>query len=549
MNFRHAATFLPLLPLLGLVACGEPTTTPDDGTDTQSTDKSGYVKVLDDKGDASAEAVFLDFRFDGELYTTSTFNPKSTIEDQMLYTIGHLNGDNSVGDLNKLTLSNIQTESVDGLTRITYSAELLVAWGDKDDPITEYELIMPKRADFTGLEEFTEKYSHSCVDYGAHDVDAGSMWYYYRPNSSRCDLADEDVVRIPVTASISEVNTTGKYPEYHKVWEDDALQVVAVFGKYKDGATSGDAGINAYNRFLIEARRALEITGDVTTEPADLPLNPGVDVPDVTFRADLGDGKTVEIVALLVDNVRTAGVEFDRRYAELTPRADLIVYNGHAGLGSNIRAMASKGAWEPGQYSMIFMNGCDTYAYVDSALTDARAAINPDDPVGTKYVDILTNAMPSFFREMSNSTMALIRALLEADEPRTYEQIFADIDDDEVVIVSGEHDNVFVPGGAGTDPVDSWGGLVESGVVEAGQENRYATPTLPAGTYKFEIAGDGDADLYVRIGEEPTESLYDCRPFRNGSAESCVVELPAATTVHVMVRGWDPSSVYELIGE
>ncbi len=39
------------------------------------------------------------------------------------------------------------------------------------------------------------------------------------------------------------------------------------------------------------------------------------------------------------------------------------------------------------------MNGCDTFAYVDGALAQTRAALNPDDPNGTKYMEIVTNAM------------------------------------------------------------------------------------------------------------------------------------------------------------
>ena len=509
-------------------------------------DDSSYVKVLDHKGDASAEAIFLDFEFDGQLMMSSSFGAESKIEEQMLYTIGHLNGDNSVGDLNKLELSNVRTEPAPGGTLVTYSARLLVAWGDKDNPVTEYELVLPRDVSHAGLEAFSDKYSTSCVDWGANDVDAGSMWYYYRPAASRCQLDEADIVRVPVRASVSDVNTTGKYPEYHKVWEDDAFKVVAVFGKYADGATtSSDAGIAAYNRFLTEVARELSILGDVTTEPAEIPRSPGVAMPDITFRAELADGTTTEVVALLVDNVRTAGFEFDQRYAELTPRADLIVYNGHAGLGANIRALANKGQWEQGQYSIVFMNGCDTYAYVDSALYDARAAINPDDPVGSKYVDVITNAMPSFFHEMPRSTMALIRGLLARDEPQTYEQIFVNIDADEVVIVSGEHDNEFVPGDGG-EPTDNWEGLRESGTVAAGEEHRFETPVLPAGVYTFELSGDNDADLYVRLGQEPTDTFYDCRPFRVGSSERCVVEVPAPAAVHVMVRGWAPSSNYSV---
>jgi hypothetical protein len=115
-------------------------------------------------------------------------------------------------------------------------------------------------------------------------------------------------------------------------------------------------------------------------------------------------------------------------------------------LGANIQKLAGKGVWATGQYSVVFMNGCDTYAYVDSALADAHAAVNDDDPDGTKYLDIVANAMPSFFRSMPLATMALVEALLKRDEPKTYEEIFKDIDKSEVVLVTGEHDNVYTPG-------------------------------------------------------------------------------------------------------
>jgi len=500
----------------------------------------------DGKYDASAEAIFLDFEFDGELLATSSFGASQRIEDQLLYTIGQMNGERGVGRLDKLVLSEIATESVEGKVRVTYHASLPVAWNKQNPVPSSYELIMPRDASYEGFERFATSYGHSCVDWGAHDVDSGSMWYYYRPKRSGCDLADDDVVRLEAAVSVSDINTTGKFPEYHKVWEDGALKVVAVFGKYEDGATSGDAGISGYNNFVNAMKSELGRFG-VTTVPETVPSAPGVDAPEVSFSATIDDDHRVEIVAILVDNVRTAGYEFDQRYGALSERADLIAYNGHAGLGANIRALARKGHWVTGQWAVVFMNGCDTYAYVDSALFDAHAAVNPDDSVGTKYVDIVTNAMPSFFSSMPNATRALVRGLLAFDAPRTYEQIFADIDRSEVVLVSGEQDNEFVPGG-GEPPVETWDGLTGSGTVAKDEEARWQTPQLPAGRYVFEITGTGDADLYTRIGDAPTTSLYDCRPFKTGSDETCEVELTAPATVHVMVRGWAASSTYDLVG-
>lgn len=50
--------------------------------------------------------------------------------------------------------------------------------------------------------------------------------------------------------------------------------------------------------------------------------------------------------------------------------------------------------------------------------------------------------------------------------------------------------------------------------------------------------GAGDADLYVQKGSKPTTSSYDCRPYRNGNAETCSINAEANTTYHVMLRGY-----------
>ena len=548
MNIKRTLVGLIGISSALAVACASDTAEPGGPGGTQIIDDGDLVKPEEGKADASHHAVFLEFEFDGEVLVSSTWNTKKAIEDQLLYTIGLLNGEKSVGRLDIVTLSDIQTEPAgDGKTRVRYHAKLPVAWGKKNAVPTTYTLRLPKDGTYQGYESFTEKYSHDCVDYGAHDVDAGSMWYYYRPASSRCNLAADDVVDLVAEVRPTGTQTTGKYPEFDKVWEDDSLKVVAIYGKYEDGATSSsDAGISAYNEFIRAMKSSLQ-SSNLTTTPADVPYSPGVGMPDIVFNATLPDGKTVEVTALLVDNVRTAGTAFNQRYAGLTPTADFIVYNGHAGLGANVRALAQKGKWNQGQYSVVFMNGCDTYAYVDSELWDAHAAVNPDDPTGTKYVDIVTNAMPSYFSNMPEATMAIFEGLLAHDAPTTYEQIFKNVSGTQIILVSGEEDNAFVPGGGGGTPED-WAGMDESSTVAKNAEVRYETPTLAAGRYLFNMTGSGDADLYVRVGDAPTTSLYDCRPYRYGSKESCAVEITTPAPVHVMVRGWASHSSFTLVG-
>ena len=503
------------------------------------------------KADASAEASFVRFEFDAQLFTSTCWSTKNTIQDQLLFTIGQLNGEKSLGRLDHLDLTGIKTENVAGGCKISYHARMPVAWNKRNALPASYELLLPRDVTYEGQQRFTDAYKGSCVEWGAHDVDTGSMWYYYRPRLSGCKLADADLFRAKATISPSPLQTSGKYPEYHKVWEDDALNVVAIFGKYEDGATSGDAGIDGYNRFVQAVRDELK-QYSVTTVPANVPKNPGVAASDVVFSANLPEGRRIQVVALLVDNVRTAGAAFDKRYEDLSTAADLIVYNGHAGLGANIRALAQKGKWKAGQYVISFMNGCDSYAYIDSALAEAHADVNADDSIGTKYVDLVANAEPSFFVSMPGATMAMITGLLDWDAPKTYEQIFGGVDSAEVVLVTGEQDNVYVPGypdGGGTGPADAaWAGLSESGTVARHDERRFETPTLAPGRYRFALSGNGDADLYVRTGDAPGLDLYDCRPYLTGSGEACDVNLGTAAAIHVMVVGYAATSSFKLVG-
>ncbi|MCC6996729.1 MAG: PPC domain-containing protein [Deltaproteobacteria bacterium] len=507
----------------------------------------------DGKFDSSVEATILDFSFKGELLTADSWNTTETINDQLLYTIGHLNGTRGVGRLDRLVLSNIKTVREGEKTKVTYDARLPVAWGSKTNLPTRYDFILPRNVDYAGLEAFTTKYAHSCIDFGAHDVTSGSMWYYYRPKASGCTLADADVVRTTATAEVSAINSSGKYPEYHKVWEDGTLNVVAVFGKYEDNATStSDAGIAAYNQFIGAIKTALAGMSPVTT-PATLPASPGPGTVDVTLKGTLPGGKKIQVNVLLVDNVSTASTTFYNRYEELSTAADVIMYNGHAGLGQNVRALAQKGRFVAGKYVIVWMNGCDTYAYVDGSLAQKRAALNPDDPTGTKYMEIITNGMPSYFHSNSRAVMAMINGLLAFDSPKTYEQIFKNVDSSQVVLVTGDNDNVYYPGydpGGVTPPTPTtWAGLTDSFTVARAAVKQFETPVLPVGSYRFELTGTGDGDLYVQKGRAPTTSSYVCRPYKNGSNETCIVPLTTPGKLFVMVRGYGTTSTVKLVGK
>jgi hypothetical protein len=396
---------------------------------------------------SSNQATLLDFEFDGSLVTDQSFSDKQTITAQLLYTIGSLNQDNSVGRLDNLELSNVvRTNGSDGKIAFSYHAKLPVAWGHKDQLPTSYSFSLPKDVSQAGQQAFTDAHKDTCLAPEAEDPSPGNMWYYYRPTTRGCSLSAGEIVRVKASVKKSVANTTGKYPEYQKVWEDDRLEVVSIFGKFEASGGAGDAGVDGFNTFVRQTEDLLSGLGQVTTTPANLGDAPAPDTKDVTIEATLADGKKVKVTAFLVDAITSTWPGFAARYESLTPTADLVAYNGHSGLGQNVRALARMGRWVPNKYQIFFMNGCDSFSYVDGSLAQARAAINPADPTGTKFMEFVTNAMPSFFASMPSATDALVSGLLSTKAPKTYDQMFQGIDDAEVVLVTGEEDNVFQPG-------------------------------------------------------------------------------------------------------
>jgi hypothetical protein len=491
----------------------------------------------------SGVATLMDFEFDGEAVAGTNVNPTGQIRAQLLYTVGSFNAENGVARLNAVKLTNVTTLAIgNGLTRIRYHAKLPVAWGSKTNLPSSYTLTLPKRVDASGQSAFLSKYGKTCAD-EPESVNLANLWYHYRPKASGCALASADVTVSKATVTKSPLNKDDKYPEYHRVWEDGALDVVAVFGKYEKGATSNDdAGIAAYNAFVSAVRAALP---SAATTPIDVADVPGAATPDVTIEAELDDGRSVRVVALLVDEVASAPASFDARFAEVTPGADLVIYDGHAGLGANVRALTPKARFFPGKYQLFFMNGCDTFAYEDDSLVKARALLNPDDPSGSKYMDVMRNAMPAYFSSMPDASMAVIDAMLSDAAPLRYADIFKGIDEAQVVVVTGEEDNVYTPS---FDPGARYAGWSASGSVGYKETQTYTTDTLPAGKYVFTMMPDwsspgGDADLYLRVGAAPTiDKQYKCPSYKYNSNERCTITLSAPAKVFLQTSG-DKSGV------
>jgi hypothetical protein len=262
----------------------------------------------DGKSDASALAVFMDFTFSGKFKVSSRpWNMTQAIQDHLLYTIGHLNEDNSVGRLDKLEVLESNTVTEGGGTFVTYKVKLPVAWGDKANPPTSYTFTLPTSQESAFLTQFATDYGHSCVDFGAHDVDSGSMWYYYRPGRSGCTFASGATYKAEVAVARSPINTTGKFPSSTRsgrTTSSTSSPSSASTRTARPPATPASAPTTRSSNSVQSNLRAT--LARLTTVPATVPTTPGVAQPRrLSSRATLADGKKVDdLPPCLTDNVQ-----------------------------------------------------------------------------------------------------------------------------------------------------------------------------------------------------------------------------------------------------
>jgi subtilase family serine protease len=94
-------------------------------------------------------------------------------------------------------------------------------------------------------------------------------------------------------------------------------------------------------------------------------------------------------------------------------------------------------------------------------------------------------------------------------------------------------------------------GVAVTGIAGATNADVNYTMVVPAGATNLNFVmsgGTGDADMYVKFGAQSTSTVYDCRPYKTGNAETCTFAAPSAGTYYVRLHGYAAFTGVSLTG-
>ena len=377
--------------------------------------------------DSSPHAHMLEASFsEGEIVSPSenTEDIEDQVRRQLRYLIGTLNGYQGGAAINSTLDVSVGEREIlpSGLYRFSYTASVLLAWNRSYGLPTRRTFLLPSRADDAGLRDFYRAYQHCKEE--ADYREWNDFFYYYRPQSCRISERDPLVVGLDANLSLSQKSVSQRSPEFELIWKDNQLRTIAIFG---DSGTRF-SGVSQFYQYLRKwfGRPASD----------QYEYYSGFRVRNQEYSTHLGQ-VVVETFELYGEHIHQLSDTFDLRYEQSSVLADYVAYNGHSGYGKNIAKLSSIGKFTAGQYKLFYLNGCDTFSYFNSDLIQRHQSLNPNFGP-TKYIDVITTAMPSYFKEMAYGSARILWAL--ANQKENYEVILRNIRNG-IPLVIGDEDN------------------------------------------------------------------------------------------------------------
>ncbi|AZZ36550.1 hypothetical protein CIK05_07025 [Bdellovibrio sp. qaytius] len=235
-------------------------------------------------------------------------------------------------------------------------------------------------------------YRKKCTD--SHYNTFGDNWYFYDPYREGCESLSQAPLAQNVVIQVKKAKTRNiqRSAELPLLRGDngngDLFSIYLIHGFSADPKDEQDDGRLNYktaHNYLIENG----FTAERLKKSSPYPLN----LYKKTVTLSTGETIHIEVKSLLVEtSIESKSKVFAEFFKQAVAKADVIIYEGHSGLGGNLNIpeLESKaGKFEfPLKKQIFYFDSCSSYSYYLDHFNAYKTKTN---------IDVVTNGLSSYF--------------------------------------------------------------------------------------------------------------------------------------------------------
>tara|TARA_R110000868_G_scaffold143075_13_gene360802 strand:- start:8631 stop:9992 length:1362 start_codon:yes stop_codon:yes gene_type:complete len=295
-----------------------------------------------------------------------------------------------------------------------------------------------------------------CTD--EHYNSLGDFFYFWDIDKSGCPLKgnNREIVRVDGELTVID-NTKKTYPEYDKLYQKPVLDIRLLMGYIGDHISLNEVDYNddGYLSFkgtvdelqslgfkIVERKTKFRLSAN----DHELKGTNYLYVLEKEVRNNLGQTQIVRVTAFLGDtDINSKDLTFHKVLIPAYQEADLLVYDGHSGLGANLSFdyLPEFTFDTTGKYQLFFINGCSSYPYYNGQFFRNKEG-------GSKNIDIITSGLSTYTSTSVSNTMAFLAPFVSG-RTWSYQTLLRHMEVSNgdagtyLTGVNGDEDNLFQP--------------------------------------------------------------------------------------------------------
>lgn len=405
---------------------------------------------------------------------------RAQIDSQLAHLMGIFQSDTflkvakskgTIGETYDIRFTSIEDGSSEGRKRLTYEFKGKTVFDKRifgSDRKVTVPIKLPLAPDLI-YQQTLERNFNPCTD--EHYNTEGDFWYFWDPDQRGCSLKGDEQKVFRTRGRMERLDKLVRptYPEYDRLFGDNGngnVFDVRIFFGYIDDDKPNKKPNRRDDAFIAmtKVHEVLQKNGFSTTREIigfrETPTGQQRDGANILreytrqMRFPKLDPEPVDIHIQMLLSDTSIGADQRASKPDFTfhhylipafREADMILYDGHSGLGANLDLKSlDRFRFRKDKYQIFVFNGCSTYPYYNGSFFDAKGGR------GANNLEVITSGLPTLSSTSGPNTLAFLNRFLDG-KLVTYQTIMRGVEKSNkragtyLMAVNGDEDNRFRP--------------------------------------------------------------------------------------------------------